>query len=1346
MKKFCLASLFILYWLLIIAIQPVYAWDRYIPLSSNSATDAETKPQRTIGKISSKDIDVTYTFSGIYVSDQKIRETECQFLNIDGFSNVNEPGAPALPVHNEIVAVPKGASVFIKILDTETVDLDGFYIAPAREPARDTYGAKEPTYFFDSEIYENDTFFPENVVKITETGISRDTSLAYVQIRPIAFNPVTRKLRAYSRIQFRIVFEGGKDGFLPIAHNNSKHYTDLLKRNVLNSVTIPDGINSLNGMDRDEVVAMESEIGKNYIIITHSAYIDQSNQLADWKRQMGYRVEVVSQSSWTAEEVKTAIHSRYAAWTPKPDYFVIIGDHTGPYAVPGEIHNEPDANEPFATDLYYACMDGTSDYVPDMAHGRIPVSSITEAETVINKIIDYEKTPVEDSSFYDNILNCAQYQDEDDGVSDGYADRRFCHTSEEIRDYLQNNYGYTSQRIYYTDTTFDLTQLRYNNGGFSDGQLLPAALRSTQFNWGGNDSDITAALDEGKLMVFHRDHGYVGGSGWAHPYYTTATMSNMANGNLLPVIFSINCHTGEFQLEACFAEKFLRMANKGAVGVVAAAYYSYSGYNDALAEGMVDAIWSDPGLCPDFGSYGNGNTYTIGAGNDIYTMGDVVNQGLYAMIQNIGDNKYTHELFHYFGDPAMKIWTDDPNNSPISATHAATIDCAGTSFVLSGSTPNAIATLIQDNRLIAKTTLDVSGSGTLNYQITAAGDAVLTVSMHNCKPYVADLTLVGNCAFPPDVRTHPSSDISDISATLNGEIIDDFGQNISESGFVYSSTSNPMLNAQDVMDVQTNPLVQSGPFDIAISGLSPSTSYYVKAYAIGENGIGYGSEVSFTTDCGAFSSFPLTEGFEGGDLPACWLYEGSGWEYASGGHNGYPGTAHTGSYNARFYHGSFTPEVSKLVLPDLSLSNEQSASLTFWHTQANWSGDQDELRIYYRNSPGDAWALLEEYTDDISEWTERTIPLPDLSDDYQIAFEATGQYGYGVCIDDITVTATSITNQPPDQPFGENPTDGETDISINTDLSWSGSDPENDALTYDVYFGTANPPATMVSDDQNDLTFGPGTLQYSTTYRWRVHAMDEHGAETEGNVWSFTTEAEPNHLPAVTTQPPTDITTTTATGNATIIDPGLPLATAHGVCWNSTGSPNIDNDDHTDEGALHITATYPMAFTSAMSGLLPDTEYYVRAYATNTQGTAYGDTLTFTTERSPAGFYVGDISGNTGEDGTAATFTVSLTAAPHADVTLPVSSSDTGEGTVNPNSLTFTANDWNVDQTVTVTGVDDTLEDGNQTYEVRFGAVVSADTAYNGLTPDPVSVINVDDDSGAGSDIYLPFLNILLDE
>ncbi len=102
----------------------------------------------------------------------------------------------------------------------------------------------------------------------------------------------------------------------------------------------------------------------------------------------------------------------------------------------------------------------------------------------------------------------------------------------------------------------------------------------------------------------------------------------------------------------------------------------------------------------------------------------------------------------------------------------------------------------------------------------------------------------------------------------------------------------------------------------------------------------------------------------------------------------------------------------------------------------------------------------------------------------------------------------------------------------------------------------------------------------------------------------------------------------------------------------------------------------------------------------------------------------------TSENGTTATFTVVLDTKPTDDVTIPVSSSNTAEGTVSPGSLTFTTNNWNVPQTVTITGVDDAVVDGTVAYTIILGVATSTDANYNGLNPVDVSVANQDNDGG----------------
>jgi len=75
------------------------------------------------------------------------------------------------------------------------------------------------------------------------------------------------------------------------------------------------------------------------------------------------------------------------------------------------------------------------------------------------------------------------------------------------------------------------------------------------------------------------------------------------------------------------------------------------------------------------------------------------------------------------------------------------------------------------------------------------------------------------------------------------------------------------------------------------------------------------------------------------------------------------------------------------------------------------------------------------------------------------------------------------------------------------------------------------------------------------------------------------------------------------------------------------------------------------------------------------------------------------VTANTTEAGGTTSFTVKLADQPSATVTIPVSSSDVSEGTVSSTSLSFTTANWNAEQTVTITGVDDNVQDGNQSYD-----------------------------------------------
>ena len=102
------------------------------------------------------------------------------------------------------------------------------------------------------------------------------------------------------------------------------------------------------------------------------------------------------------------------------------------------------------------------------------------------------------------------------------------------------------------------------------------------------------------------------------------------------------------------------------------------------------------------------------------------------------------------------------------------------------------------------------------------------------------------------------------------------------------------------------------------------------------------------------------------------------------------------------------------------------------------------------------------------------------------------------------------------------------------------------------------------------------------------------------------TVVTPATAPTVTTTAISNIDKTTATGGGNVTADGGATITARGICWSTSQNPTVDGN-HTTDG------TGTGSFTSSMTGLAANTTYYVRAYATNSAGTAYGDEVSFTT-------------------------------------------------------------------------------------------------------------------------------------
>jgi len=131
-------------------------------------------------------------------------------------------------------------------------------------------------------------------------------------------------------------------------------------------------------------------------------------------------------------------------------------------------------------------------------------------------------------------------------------------------------------------------------------------------------------------------------------------------------------------------------------------------------------------------------------------------------------------------------------------------------------------------------------------------------------------------------------------------------------------------------------------------------------------------------------------------------------------------------------------------------------------------------------------------------------------------------------------------------------------------------------------------------------------LTANTTYYVRAYAINSTGT-AYGNQISFTTLQEPGTLPVLTTANASNVTATGATLGGNITNAGTPAYTERGVCWSTSQNPTVSSNKKV------VSGTGTGSFSTDVSGLSASTTYYVRAYAINSTGTAYGNQISFTT-------------------------------------------------------------------------------------------------------------------------------------
>jgi hypothetical protein len=585
-----------------------------------SDTGTSTEPLKRILISNEKMSQILYQFNAVALQEDETFSGQFQF-GIEGFGTNSVLTEPAYLSKMDRFVVPSGYDPVLVIENCNYVELP-YRMGPAREHGYDdsissTSNVQPVTPF--------NGYFPEAFVSLAEMESYRNTNMQYVAINPIQYNYNQGTVRILTNIVYTIGFK----------KKSTEQLTPKNKLNIINDSYLGNACINASILDTESDLSSEQAQIKNYLIITVPELLDEVKRFAHWKNITGLKTDIISKESWTSTSIKDSI-LEYAGSHPNLYYLLLVGDNTQVPGVDGIGFYKEDPN--IITDYEYSCIDG--DNLSDVYLGRIPVSTSDDCKIVFDKIMRYEKNPYDSELFYKRAAHASYFQI-DSNKSLVKESRNFIKTSELCRDIMQN-IGKDVKRIYYASDA--ATPKLYN-----DETQLPDELLSDTFNWEGNASDIINAIDSGIFYIMHRDHGSP--TYWGDPYFSYSNIQQLNNQSLLPVVFSINCDTGKFYADNCFATNFLAKESGGCVSIFAATESSPTIDNDNLAYSICDNIAK---------SYGTTVNDYLGSS---LTLGEILQHGMaYMMTQssNITRAKYERKIYDCFGDPSMVFLTEPP--------------------------------------------------------------------------------------------------------------------------------------------------------------------------------------------------------------------------------------------------------------------------------------------------------------------------------------------------------------------------------------------------------------------------------------------------------------------------------------------------------------------------------------------------------------------------------------------------------------------------------------------------------------------------------------------------------------
>ena len=1139
----------------------------------------------------------SFSFSSIDAEDVTTERGVFSYVSMPNTVIGGNEGEPQIPVVSELIAIPVGAKPTIQVTHYSATDytLSDFgmqRIGPRQPSLRKDKKPEDVPFVYNESAYQTRGFRSEPQAVVQVVGTMRGVQLGKMAIEPVSYDPVNNTLRVFNDIEVEVSFDGADaKATEQLLVDTYSPYFDVIYKQLFNGRAVLDAYTQHPDLYTTPV---------KMLVVATSAYQSSTafQNWLTWKKQKGINVDIYTVTSSTASStIRSEIQSRYNA--NHPTFLVIVGDET---VVPAYKTNWS-CNSNYGNcinDNEYASID--SDVYHDMFMSRMSVSSTTELGNLVNKILTYEKYTMSNPSYLSNSLLVA-------GWDASWTNR----VGKPTIQYANNNYYNSAHGINPTVyiTTASGQTAAYNN------------INNVGF------MNYTAHGDIQEL---------------ADPEFTNSNANSMTNNDKYLWVVANCCLTanwGNNTYKPCLGETMIRAANKGAFGYIGSIPESYW-YEDyyfgvgafsyvastvqtpsSTTTGMYDAAFDDTGF----------NTL-----NSMPYIGNVaVTYAHAAGYTSSVTDEYYWRAYQCLGDGSVMPYLKEPAANTVS--HASTINIGATSFQVNAHAGSYVA-ITKNNEILGVAQADASGVANVPINgLTSAGDVMIVVTRNQRQPYITTIQAISVNgpyitvdSYTPNTanvgeQTNLSLTLKNVGtqATSGNSTVTLSCDNSNLTFGTYTKNFNSLAANASTTVSGFNFTIADGvadgtiiPINIHIANGSNSWDGTANITAVAPNlVVGTITDSELMPGESGTITFPVTNSGSAAAQNVVLTLSCSNSNVTFGTN---PVTVSSIAAGA-----STNVTVNVNVTSNVAFGSVLSFNYTLTANHFSTNGTYNttagimETTIGSGTSTNTYLPTYAYYNYSLSEQIYTPTEIGQACTITAIAFKVSNSKSAARTLDLYMVHTTKSAFS------------GNSDwVSLPTSSKvFSGSVSFNASgwttITLDTpfaYDGTSN---LIIGVDDNTGSYVSGSSNSPSFYVYSTganRALYKYNDNTDYNAASMSTsgtrltsnnQIQLTVIPAVTVELPTvattavsDIAQVTATGGGNVSDDGGADVTARGICWSTSHNPTVSGS-HTTDG------TGTGTFTSALTGLTPNTTYYVRAYATNSEGTAYGSEVSFTT-------------------------------------------------------------------------------------------------------------------------------------